>query len=134
MFSVLQDLEVVREAEQIGLKLNLSKCEIITQDHTTLGTILSSIPGAQVVDPANATLLGSPLGNDKCVDGAIMEKVAALKRIGEKFVALTAHDAFLLLRHSFALPKLQYLLRTAPCYKSEKLAEYDDTLQLSWGR
>ena len=55
---ILRDLMVVREAESIGLNLNLSKCEIITRDNTTLGTILTSLPGAQVVDPAHATLLG----------------------------------------------------------------------------
>ena len=109
--------------------LNLSKCEIIAQDHTAIGTILSQLPRAQVVDPASATLLGSPLGDDRCVSRAIGEKTAALKRVGEKFIALSAHDAFLLLRHSFAIPKLQYVLRTAPCYRSVALEEYDCTLR-----
>ena len=64
----------MKEAEDIGLKLNLSKSEIITQDHATLGTLLTSLPGAQVVDPAQATLLGSPLGDDRCVSRFISEK------------------------------------------------------------
>ena len=34
-----------------------------------------------------------------------------------------------LLRHSFAIPKLHYLLRSAPCFLSGKLAEYDSTLR-----
>ena len=42
---------------------------------------------------------------------------------------MSAHDAFLLLRHSFAIPKLQYVLRTAPCYRSVALEEYDCTLR-----
>ena len=79
---ILQDLMVVREAEFIGLNLNLSKCEIITQDNTTHGTILTSLPGSQVVDSAHATLLGSPLGDGRCVAKAIGEKTAPLKRVG----------------------------------------------------
>ena len=127
---ILQDLEVVKLAEDIGLTLNLSKCEIITQDHTTFETILTSIPGDQLVDPANATLLGSPLGDGSCVSRVIAEKIDALKRVGEKFEVLSAHDALFLLRNSFAIPKFQYLLRTAPCFKSEMLIEYDNTLHL----
>ena len=67
----MQDLAVVREAEDIGLRLNLSKSEIITWDLTTLGTLLTSLPDAQVVDSVNATFLGSLLGDDKCVSRAI---------------------------------------------------------------
>ena len=118
---ILQDLEVVKSAEDIGLTLNLLKCEIITQDHTTFETILTSIPGAQRVEPAYATLLGSPLGDGSCISRAIAEKIDALKRVGEKFEVLSAHDALCLLRNSFSIPKLQYLLRTAPCFKSEML-------------
>jgi len=40
----------------------------------------------------------------------------------------SADDALTLLRHSFAIPKLHYLLRTAPCFFSEQLEEYDSTL------
>ena len=68
------------------------------------------------------------------ISKAIGEKTAVLKRVGERFVALSAHDAFILLRHSFTIPKLQYLLRTAPCYQSEALVEYDNTLQYIMGK
>ena len=83
---------MVKSAEDIGLTLNLLKCEIITQDHTTFDTILTSIPGAQRVQPAYATLLGSPLGDGSCISRAIAEKIDALKRVGEKFEVLSAHD------------------------------------------
>ena len=75
------------------LSLNLLKCEIITQDHTTFETILTSIPGNQRVEPTYATLLGSPLGDGSCISRAIAEKIDALKRVGEKFEVLSAHDA-----------------------------------------
>ena len=82
------------------------------------------------MDPAYATLLGSPLGDGSCISRAIAEKIDALKRVGEKFEVLSAHDALFLFRNSFAIPKLQYLLCTAPCFKSEMLMEYDNTLRL----
>ena len=76
---------MVKEVEDIGLTLNASKCEIITRDHTTfgtiltllpvahttLGTILTSLPGDHKVDHAYATLLGSPLGDGRCISKAI---------------------------------------------------------------
>ena len=87
----------MREAESIGLNLNLCKCEIITQDNSTLGTIMTALPQAQVEDSAQATPMGSPLGGRKSVTKAIGEKTAALKTVDEKFGALSADDAFILL-------------------------------------
>ena len=49
--------------------------------------------------------------------------------MGERFQYLMAHDSLVLLRNSFAIPKLQYLLRTAPCFKSTSLQHYDDALR-----
>ena len=123
------DLAVVKEAEDIGFTLKLSKSEIITRDRVTLDTLLVSLPGARVVDPAHATFLGSPHGDGESVSRAICEKTKALKRVSEKFVALSAHDALILLRKSFAIPKLQYLLQTAPCFQSESLVEFDNALR-----
>lgn len=59
----------------------------------------------------------------------IQEKVEALERLGERLKRLTAHDALLLLRNCFALPKLLYILRTAPCFHSTTLQSYDDCLR-----
>ncbi len=42
---------------------------------------------------------------------------------------LPSHAALYLLRNAFALPKLLYLLRTAPCSDSNELAQYDDVLR-----
>ena len=96
---------------------------------TTCGTLLVSLLGAQLVPPGQATLLGSPLGEDGCVAVAIREKVEALERLGERLKRLTAHDALLLLRNCFALPKLMYILRTVPCFRLPALQSYDDCLR-----
>ena len=45
--------------------------------------------------------------------------------MGERLPHFCRHDALLLLRHSFAIPKILYLLRTSPCFRSTKLVEFD---------
>ena len=51
------------------------------------------------------------------------------KCLRERLHYLTCHDAYLLLRHSLAIPKLLYLLRTSPCFLSSSLKIYDDELR-----
>ena len=55
-------------------------------------------------------------------------KTEALQRMGERLELLSAHDAFTLLRYSFALPKLLYHLRTAPCFSSSSREMFDGCL------
>ncbi len=125
---ILHDLDVIKDAEKLGLFLNNSKSEIICHDHSIRGTIITQIPGAKVVNPAHATLLGSPLGGVESISAALDDKIEALVRMGERLEYLTSHDALVLLRNSFAIPKLQYLLRSAPCFKSPSLQVYDNSL------
>ena len=42
---------------------------------------------------------------------------------------LSKHDALCLLRYSFAIPKILYILRTAPCFTSPHLEAYDSELR-----
>ena len=45
---------------------------------------------------------------------------------------IEAHRAFFLLKSSFSIPKLLYILRSSPCFnKPELLAKYDDILYSS---
>lgn len=39
---------------------------------------------------------------------------------------MSAHEALFLLSHSLAIPKLQYLLRTAPCFSSSATVRFDE--------
>ena len=76
-----------------------------------------------------ATLLGSPLGDVPGISSVLTEKTNLLKIMGERLPLLSTHDAYLLLRHSIALPKLLYCLRTAPCFLSPQLQQYDAVLK-----
>ena len=42
---------------------------------------------------------------------------------------MQSQDALLLLRHSFAIPKMLYVLRTAPCFLSSELKVFDNLLR-----
>ena len=53
----LHDLKVIKDAVKLGLTLNTTKCEIISQDMSTCGTLLVSLPGAQLVPTSHAQLL-----------------------------------------------------------------------------
>ena len=96
---------------------------------TTNGTLLVSLPGARLVRPSDAELLGSPLGDDAKISAMLADKVESLRRLGDRLQLLSAHDALILLRNCFALPKLLYVLRTAPCFRSTTLETYDDCLR-----
>ena len=77
-----------------------------------------------------ATLLGSPIGGVSAISTTLREKVDALKIMGGRLAHLATHDALLLVKHSFALPKLLHCLRTAPCFLSPGLQEYDNHLKV----
>ena len=127
---VLHDVEMIKkEAGIVGLELNPQKSEVVGNNSELIAGIQSVLPGVRVVDPAVATLLGAPIGGTESLDAAIDTKTAMLKCLRERFRYITCHDAYLLLRHSLAIPKLLYLLRTSPCFLSPSLKIYDDELR-----
>lgn len=123
---VLSDLATIEErAKELGLKFNQTKSEVICKDDATRDSTLTSYPLIKIIDPSEAILLGSPIGSKSSIDKSISSKIAALKVLGERITLLQAHDALCLLRSAFTLPKLLFLLRTAPCYQSQKVADFD---------
>ena len=124
---VLHDIEVIKkEAGIVGLELNPQKSEVIGVNSDLIATIQSALSGIHVVNAADATLLGSPIGDTGSITVAIDTKIAMLKCLRHY---LTCHDAYLLLHHSLAIPKLLYLLRMSPCFLSSSLKIYDDELR-----
>ena len=82
-----------------------------------------------MVDPSEACLLGSPLGDVASVSGTLSGKIHALEVMGDRLGYMSAHDALILLRNSFSIPKLLHILRTSPAFLSPALATYDESLQ-----
>ena len=127
---VLADLRLIEfEASKLGLELNHSKSEVITDQPSVQEAMLSEVPGLRTVSCSQATLLGSPIGDIECINTCILSKVDLLKVMGERLSLLCSHDALILLRHSFSLPKVLYILRTAPCFLSCHLQSFDDVLR-----
>ena len=130
MEDVLHDLNIVeREGAELGLHLNYRKSEVIGVDKDTRDAILSFLPGARVVDPLRATLLGSPIGDVSSISITLREKIKLLETLGGRLKHLFTHDALILLRHSLAIPKLLHNLRTSPCFLSPTLQDYDELLK-----
>ena len=121
--------EVERVGAEIGLQLNEGKTEIICLNRDTKESLLLSLLGALFVEPQEATLLGSPIGEVSAISSTLKEKTNALKIMGDRLTYLSTHDAILLLKHSFALPKMLHCLRTAPYFLSPGLQEYDGLLK-----
>ena len=75
------------------------------------------------------TLLRAPGQKGKAVDKALDIKITELKTAIGRLSFLPAHDALCLLRNALAMPKLLYILRTAPCSGNPRLTIFDDALR-----
>ena len=115
-------------AMSIGLQLNHDKCEIIGLDPSQRPIWLSS--GLNFIERSveDACLLGAPLSL-KGTDAALSQSCDQLERVKERLLKLSSHEAFFLLKNSLALPRLQYLLRTSPCFLSTEASRLDDKIR-----
>ena len=117
----------------LGLEVNSQKCEltILGDDDPegTEGLFRGLLPGVRVVRDVDCSLLGAPILSDG-IAGALVEKKQNLERMISKLEAVDNHQAFVLLRNAFAIPKLQYILRASPAFTCvEQLRRFDDTLR-----
>ena len=123
---VVEDLRRIEDAaDDLGLVLNHRKSEVICSDPTTKCYMLSVSPDFHHVDPAKACLLGSPIGDRESIDEVLEVKRSTLELLGERLSLLHSQDALCLLRNAFSLPKVLYVLRTAPCFQSPILLDLD---------
>ena len=113
----------------MGLELNEGKSEVLCAHTVIRDSVLNAFEGAEMVDPSCASLLGSASGDENSISDAISRKTSLLQTMGECNQHITAHDTLLLLRNSFAILKLLYLLRTSPSFLSERLLGYDVELR-----
>ena len=106
----------------------MEKSEFISHNQTSADSPMSSFPDLSFVNPSQATLLGSPLGDANSVNECLQNKTNQLKLIGERLCHLQSHDAIVLLRHSFAIPKLLHILRTSPAFLSPTIQSFDNQM------
>ena len=86
------------------------------------------------MEACDLSLLGAPL-DIQGIPGTINEQREALERMTSKLEVLNPHQAFVLLKNAFAMPRLQYVLRASPAYLCrEELRFFDRALSSSLGR
>ena len=112
---VYDDLVVLLERlRAIGLEVNGNKCELTILNESMLeateALFRGLLPGVRVVEACDFSLLGAPV-DIRGIPGTINEKREALERMTSKLEVLNPHQAFVLLKNAFAIPKLQYVLR-----------------------
>ena len=67
-----------RFAKQLGLQVNMMKCEVLCMDSCTLDVFLAAAPSIHVTLPEHATLLGAPI----CIS---MKKILLKTKFFENF-------------------------------------------------
>ena len=119
--------EIVRAGSEIGLTLNVAKCELIAHKNLVVDdTLLQSF---QQVEIGNTTLLGAPLFQGSALDKAWDKRCEDLTRAVDRLSAISSQDALILLRSSFGAPKVLHLLRCSPSVSHPSLAKFDALLR-----
>jgi hypothetical protein len=115
--ALLSDFRMLMdESRKLGLIINVTKCEIITDNVEVLQKFRDVAPDIKHVKTAAAMLLGAPIGSEQSVDDVLKAKLEELRRLSNRLSLLHAHDALFLLKNCFSIPKLMFTLRGAPCY------------------
>ena len=125
----IQRLELT--AKTFGLSLNYNKCEVIGLSNLTRSLWDSAELYFTETPLIDATLLGTPIQAGVGVDNALEKKIADLEVMTTRLSLMPAHAALFLIKNALAIPKLIYIMRTAPCSQSTKLMTYDNTLKSS---
>ena len=125
---VASDIDmIVTDATRTGIQLNLAKCEIIAPNFSEIEKypIFKDFKRLRKED---LTILGASILKGPDVDKALADKILELERATGRLSLLQAQNALCLFHNALAMPKLLYILRTAPCTGNKILKVYDDTL------
>ena len=88
-------------------------------------------PGIKLIKEEDLTLLGAPI-NIEGISKVLKPKLESLELMCSRLGDLDRHEATFLLKNAFNIPKLNYFLRTAPCFlENETLEMFDETLHTS---
>jgi len=120
-------LQIIQEGQSIGLNINSSKCEIIHESGTAIDS--PTLNSFTHVPPKEACLLGSPLFQGSMLDSTLQSCCDDLSQAIDRLKNINSHDALVLLRACFSAPKIQFLLRCAPCNNHPLLEKFDSLLK-----
>ena len=119
---------IMANSERYGLKLNISKCELIAEDPSKFSHI-KSFKNFRLVQVEDMTLLGAPVMGNRAMETSLKEKTLLLQNAIGRLRDLNSHDALTILRNSLGIPKMQYVLRTSNCGGRPELIEFDNILK-----
>ena len=120
---VAVDVNVLTETcRDIGLELNVSKCELIGSRASDVSPLCSFMQ--MNIEVAN--LLGAPLLQGAAMDAKLKDLCDNLARASNRLSLISAHDALVILRNSLSAPKVICVLRSAPCAGHSALITHDD--------
>jgi len=115
--------EIIRLGAEIGLSLNISKCELIAHSDLQLNDAL--LQSFSRVDIAVITLLGAPLFHGQVLDNTWDQRCDDLSRA----VDIASQDALILLRASFSAPIVVHMLLCSPSVSHPSLEKFDALLK-----
>jgi hypothetical protein len=121
--------ELETRAQELGLTINRAKCEVIGHTVDTRAQLLARGVDIREVKAKDAILLGSPLLPGAGVDAVLATKREELQTLASRLPLMPAHDSLFLLRNVVTTARLNYTLRTAPCFGSTELMLYDNLLR-----
>ena len=136
---VLEDLRLLlRELKRIGLSINGSKCELtclnLDDSNSAISDFKELLPGLKITSIDESIILGSPIAAQG-VQTELNSKLNALEIMTSRLNIIDPHQAFVLLKHSFAIPKMTYLLRSSPAYQQvDLLNNFDTTIRNSMSK
>jgi len=119
-------VEIIRAGSEIGLSLNVSKCELIAhKDFQVDDALLQSFHRLEFED---VSLLGAPLFPGVALDTAWDDRCEDLARAVDRLSTIGSQDALILLRSSLALQKFSsyYDVVHRPTILSASLMDYKD--------
>jgi len=125
--SILHDLRKISQGgKEIGLNLNVSKCEVVQWADTI---DLEEFSDFSSVHPNDASLLGAPILPGRAMDHALSVRCSDLARAIDRLKLLSSHDALVILKSALSTPKLLYTLRSSPCSDHPELERFDALLR-----
>jgi hypothetical protein len=97
---VASDVDLIdKEAAAMGLKLNKSKCELLSN----VSTVNKSFAGFKITPLNEMRLLGGAVMQGQEVAKVLQEKTEDLRRALSRLALLQAQDALTLLRYSLSI-------------------------------
>ena len=88
-------------------------------------------PSLFIPDPTHWQLLGSPL-HQESAPLHLKAKIKVHDSITENLELIEPHQAFFILKNCLSIPKLTYLLRSAPCFKcKEELEAFNTAIRIN---